>query len=138
MTMDQEAYIRYRLQRARATLDEAKTLLDAGHLHGAVNRLYYACFYAVCALIFTEGKSSSKHSGVRAFFDEGWLKPHRVSAELGRFYRRVFKERQRADYEGPVHFTDTEVRGWFEEARAFVAEISQLAERQLAAGGPHA
>jgi len=43
MTAEQEAYLRYRLGRARATLDEARTLLDACRLHGAVNRLYYAC-----------------------------------------------------------------------------------------------
>jgi uncharacterized protein (UPF0332 family) len=136
MTAEQEDYIRYRLGRARATLEEAKVLLDAGHLHGAVNRLYYACFHAVCALLFTEGKCASKHAGVRAFFDRGWVKPGRVPVEMGRFYRRVFRDRQKADYGGPVRFDAHEVRLWFGQASAFVAELAQLATRPAAAENP--
>ena len=39
--------IRYRLDRAYESIEEAKLLLQNGHYHTAVNRLYYACFYAV-------------------------------------------------------------------------------------------
>jgi len=134
MTAEQNAYVRYRLERARTTLDEARGLLDLGHPYGAVNRLYYACFYAVCALLFTEGKSASKHAGIRSFFDEGWVKPRRVSPELGRFYRAMFKNRQKADYGDRVSFDPAVVRGWFDKATVFVAEIARLAEEQLDKG----
>jgi uncharacterized protein (UPF0332 family) len=46
MTAERDAHVRYRLERARATLEEAKALFGLGLLHGAVNRLYYGCFYA--------------------------------------------------------------------------------------------
>ena len=134
MTQEREAYVRYRIERARATLREARTLLDTDQVLGAVNRLYYACFYAVCALLFTEGKKSSKHMGVRAFFDEFWVKPRRVPVKLGRFYRNIFDDRQKADYADEACFDPAEVRAWFEEATAFVAEVTGLAERHLAAG----
>lgn len=42
----------------------AELALGNGYLHGTVNRLYYACFYAVSALLLTEGFSSSRHSGI--------------------------------------------------------------------------
>jgi hypothetical protein len=43
----------YRLQRARETVEEARVLLETDHANACVNRLYYACFYAVSALLLT-------------------------------------------------------------------------------------
>ncbi len=58
--------IAYRLQRARETLEDARILAKAARWNTCVNRLYYACFYAISALLATKGLASSKHSGVRA------------------------------------------------------------------------
>ncbi|MBI3302910.1 MAG: HEPN domain-containing protein [Deltaproteobacteria bacterium] len=41
--------VRYRLQRARETLEDARILANASRWNPCVNRLYYACFYAVSA-----------------------------------------------------------------------------------------
>jgi len=64
-----EELIRYRLSRAEETLEEARLLAENKHGNAAVNRLYYACFYAVLALLIRDGRYSSKHSGVRALFN---------------------------------------------------------------------
>lgn len=61
--------LRCRMDRAAEPLDEAEVLLANNHLHGAVDRLYYACFHMISALLFFEGRSSTKHSGVRSMFD---------------------------------------------------------------------
>jgi uncharacterized protein (UPF0332 family) len=50
MTKEERALIEYRMERARETLGEAKMMFDAGRTNAYVNRLYYACFYAVSAL----------------------------------------------------------------------------------------
>jgi uncharacterized protein (UPF0332 family) len=50
---DRQMLITYRLERARETLEEARVLLEKGHANAGVNRLYYACFYAVSALLLT-------------------------------------------------------------------------------------
>jgi len=42
--------ISYRIKRAREILDEVEILLENQLWHTAVNRLYYACYYAVIAL----------------------------------------------------------------------------------------
>jgi uncharacterized protein (UPF0332 family) len=130
VTPERRALLQYRLARARETLDEARLLLDAGHANACVNRLYYACFYAVSALLLTEGETSAKHRGVRALFDRHWVKSGRVSAELGRVYRRLFARRQRGDYDDLVQFKDEEVRLWLEEARDFVSTLTQIVEEE--------
>ena len=74
VTLEERKLVRYRLQRAQEALDEAALLHEKGHLNACVNRLYYAGFYAVSALLLAEGKSSSKHSGIRALFTKEWVK----------------------------------------------------------------
>lgn len=76
------------MSRARETIEEARLLLSAGHTNACVNRLYYAAFYVVLALLLSEGLSSTKHSGGRSLFDREWVKIGRVPVHLGRLYRR--------------------------------------------------
>jgi hypothetical protein len=113
------------MARAREALDEANLLLANAHVHTAVNRIYYACFYAVSALLLTEGQSSSRHSGVRALFDRLWIGPERLPREMGRFYRHLFDVRQRGDYTDLVTFDPAEARAWRDEAAVFVERIAR-------------
>lgn len=54
------------LEKASDALASAKLERAEGHLAFAVNRLYYACFYAVTALLLTSGKQFTRHSAVIA------------------------------------------------------------------------
>ena len=119
------------MERAREALAEAGLLLDAGHLNTCVNRLYYACFYAVSGLLLTEGQSSAKHSGVRALFDTNWVKSGRVPKDAGRFYHRLFDLRQKGDYADLTTFPPDDVRKWQESAAHFVETISAVVEGRI-------
>ena len=131
MTPERQALLRYRLARAREAREEARLLLDGGHANACVNRLYYASFYAVSALLLIEGHSSAKHRGVRALFDRHWVKPGRVPPALGRLYRRLFMRRQRGDYDDLVQFEETEVRVWLADAQRFVKDISEVVHKHV-------
>ena len=52
---------KYRLEKAKNTLSYAKSYIDDTSLDSTVNRIYYAMFYAVNALLITKGLYSSKH-----------------------------------------------------------------------------
>jgi uncharacterized protein (UPF0332 family) len=65
-----KALINYRIERAEETYKEALLMRDADHWNACANRLYYACFYAVSALLVTYGLSSSKHSGIKSLFNQ--------------------------------------------------------------------
>ena len=43
--------IKHRIEKAGNTLQEANHLLALGYVNNAVNRIYYACFYAITALL---------------------------------------------------------------------------------------
>jgi len=53
----------YRIERSKATLLEAEIMLENDFFNAAVNRLYYACYYAVIALLV---KKEYRHKPMQA------------------------------------------------------------------------
>ncbi len=118
--------INYRLERARESLEEAKLLFDRGHINTYVNRLYYACFYAVSAMLLTKGLSSAKHSGIRSFFHQNFVKTGRLDKSLGQIYDKLYDNRQKSDYADLINFEAHEVNEWYDEAEKIVQKIQDL------------
>lgn len=69
-----ETVVRYWLEKAQEALESAKSEYKAGRLSFAVNRIYYACFYAVSAVLRERGKKFKKHKGFAAHYIETWSK----------------------------------------------------------------
>jgi len=126
MTKANEELALYRLQKAHETLNDARILAGAGRWNPCVNRLYYACFYAVSALLIQQGLSSSKHAGVRGLFNRHFVKTGKVSKEKARIFNDLFERRQEGDYMDFVSFKESQVRPWISEAEAFVESIAIL------------
>jgi uncharacterized protein (UPF0332 family) len=126
VTPERQTLVSYRLQRARETIEEAKVLLETGHANACVNRLYYACFYAISALLLTRNISTSKHSQVRAMLHRDYVKSGRVSKEMGDHFDLLFDSRQKGDYEDLVVFDASRVRPWVERTVSFVDHIAGL------------
>jgi len=121
----------YRLERAHESLEEAEILISKGHSNTFVNRLYYACFYAVSALLLTRGLSSAKHSGIRSLFHQNFVKSGIVNTELGQLYDRLSDNRQKGDYADLIRFDPDEVRNWYDEAQKFVVTIEKIVKKEL-------
>lgn len=64
------AYIRYRLAKAQETYEAASILFEAGQWNSLINRLYYACFYSVSALLLYKHITAKTHAGVIGQFSE--------------------------------------------------------------------
>ncbi len=131
MSPEEREFTRQRLARAQETFEDAKLLIEHGRLHSAVNRLYYAAFHAVSALLFTDGLSSTKHSGVRSLFDRHWIKSKCFPTEMSRFYRSLFNNRQQADYADRIGFSREDVEAWSKETARFIDRISAELEERL-------
>ena len=125
MKAEERDLIRYRLERAKETLDEARILISSGHKNAAVNRLYYACFYGVLALLKTKGLSSRKHSGVRSLFNSEFVKTGEIDVEWARFFAEMFENRQESDYTEFVRFKKKDVDAMHTKATKFVECISE-------------
>jgi uncharacterized protein (UPF0332 family) len=49
---DIEKYIFYKIGKANKSLRAASLMIDNGFYNEAINRIYYACFYLVTAILF--------------------------------------------------------------------------------------
>lgn len=126
MTKEERELVTYRMERAKETIEEAKMLFDAGHLNAYVNRLYYACFYAASALLFTRGFSTSKHAYLRSLLHREFVKAGLISDHMGKFYDLLFDNRQKGDYSDFVTFKAEQVAEWLERTQEFVGYIDRL------------
>jgi uncharacterized protein len=118
--------VSYLLGNADEALESAAAELTAGRLRYAMNRIYYACFYATSAVLLAEKRSYGKHSGVRSALHQHLIKPGRVPAELGQFYADIFADRQEGDYGILVQFDVDIVGQRLETARRFVEHMKGL------------
>ena len=90
---------KYRIKQAEESFEEAKFLLSGNKSpRSVINRVYYAMFYSVLALLIYEPYSSSKHSGVLSYFNRHFIKKGIFEKELGRYINEAFELRQQEDY----------------------------------------
>ncbi len=129
MTKERKDLILYRSERARETMKEARLMIDSGFFNAAVNRLYYACFYAVSAILLTKNLVSSKHRGVLALFNQNFVKPQIVDSKWGRFYKELYENRQHGDYIDFKAFDKDEVEDSYREGNEFIKLITELIEK---------
>ncbi len=125
------ALIRYRMDRSKEALSAARLMYEKGHYNDAVNRLYYSCFYAVVALLATEGIHPTKHTAARAFLNKNWIKTGKLSKETGRLYNSLFDRREKGDYGDYFRFQREDVRDWLRSVENAIEEIFQAIEGQL-------
>lgn len=121
---------RYRMARADDTLEDAHILAKAERWNACVNRLYYACFYAVSALLVRDDLSSSKHAGVRSLFNRHYVKTDKIPKDLARIYNDLFERRQEGDYIDFVSFQEPQVLPWITKAEKLIGYIAGLVQEQ--------
>jgi len=100
-------------------------MLESGMPAFSMNRVYYAMFYAVQALLASQGVSFSKHGQVKAWFNREMVKPSIFPVEMGRLYNKAFEYRQKFDY---VDFSSPDremVLEYLQKAKGFVSNIQK-------------
>ena len=126
---------KYRLEKAKNTLHDAQKYCAEATFSSTVNRIYYAMFYAVNALLITKGLSSSKHSGVRALFNKEFVNKGVVDKETGKFFADIFVNRQEGDYKDFVEFKKDDVEVWLKRAEEFIKKIEDAAMSAIKSRG---
>lgn len=66
--------LRSLIDKARRSLDAARSLMEEGYYDFAASRVYYAMFYVAEALLAHLGQAYSKHAAVIAAFGREYAK----------------------------------------------------------------
>lgn len=85
-----EALSKYRQERAHETLAEIPYLKEQGYYNTAVNRLYYACYYAAVALLTKYQISTHTHVGVKTMLGLHFVSKGFITKESGRAFTHLF------------------------------------------------
>lgn len=121
-----KSLVAFWLGSAEEALESARSESRAGRGRFAMNRAYYACFYAASAVLLHGGRKFIKHAGVRAAVHRDLVKAGAVAREFGETYDRLFTARQEADYGENVRFNDEKVQFEIVQAERFVSEMRRF------------
>jgi len=114
------------LKKARETYDEIEILVTANRLNGAANRMYYAVFHAVCALLIHDGIQVNTHKGSHALFSQQYIKTGILPREYGQLYNQLQTMREEGDYNCAYDVEFDELQQRLEPTRRIIEDIERL------------
>lgn len=115
--------IKYRIERAWDTLDDAHILAERGKWNSAINRLYYAAYYSVMALLLNKGLKPTTHNGSKSNFTEYFIKTGELPKEFGKLYSQLFTWRQKGNYDDLFDFDKKKIEPYFEPVKSLIKNI---------------
>ena len=118
--------VKYRISRADEAIQEAQLMANDCHYNAAINRLYYACFYAVQALLVKHGILSSTHAGVKTMLSLHFVSKGVIDVEYGKTFSRLFEIRHSGDYDDFVYCDKEMIDEYTPKAVAFINKIKEL------------
>ena len=89
----------YRLKNSEDSLMVAEDCLEKGLYKDAINRSYYAAFYAIKALLALEEVDFKRHKDVVAYFNKTYAATERIPREVGRKVAHLQQKREKSDYD---------------------------------------
>ena len=119
-------YSNYRIQKARETIAEVEVQIKNEFWNTAINRMYYACFYAVSALLVKHEIETSSHTGVRQQFGQLFVKTGKFDKKLAKHYTDLFEKRHKGDYNDFFDFDEETVTRLLPVSKDFIDSIEKL------------
>jgi len=123
--------VNYRLEKARNSFAEVPVLIENQFFSTAMNRLYYACFYAATALLISESHEAHTHSGVKTSLGLHFIKDNRLDKSFAKMYDQLFNLRQRGDYEDWIYINEEDILPYIEPVEEFIKTIENLIRIKL-------
>ncbi|MCK4811472.1 MAG: HEPN domain-containing protein [Methanosarcinales archaeon] len=123
--MNKDKDISELIEKAKESLDAAKSLFKDEFYDFSAGRSYYAMFYATEAVLLTKNLSFSKHSAVIAAFGKEFVKPEILPKKLREYLVSAFDMRQLGDYGAPGSVSEERAQSLIEETKEFIETIEE-------------
>lgn len=121
---ERQAILTYRLEKAENALKQVEANIANEFWDLIANRLYYAAYYAVTALLISENHETHTHNGVITMFGLHFVKTDKFTKEDHRLYQRLFTQRQTGDYSDNFFLDKEDVMPQIEPTKKFIKKIS--------------
>ena len=117
--MSRDEYIQLKMGKAKESLLIASSMILDKHFSFAINRIYYAVFYAVSALIYTKKLYPKSHTGLKTLFNREFILPGLIKHDYEKFYSAIFAKRMEADYADIFEISSDNVKEYYNEAKFY-------------------
>ncbi len=125
MRDEQQAF----LQKAERTLETARLNLSHDDPEAAINRAFYAAYYAATAALREVGETPKTHNGTLRRFSFHFIEPGKLPVSVGNIFVLAFDARQRADYDAFSIFEKGPTADLIEDVQRFVDTVREMLGR---------
>lgn len=116
------------LEKAQRTFDDALFCADEGKWETTANRLYYALFHAMSALLVNDGYHVKSHRGILAMFGEHFIRTEIFAKEDGALLSDLVIMRDNADYNCFFEADEERLSPYIEPTRLLIEKIKLYIE----------
>ena len=125
---DEERQILVNLEKEKAlnTFAEIDILRQVGLWNNIANRLYYAAFHAVSALLIHDRHNFGSHQGAVICLHNYYVRTGILSKEDGAFYSQLQTMREKSDYSCTYYATEVDTAPRIEQTKQFIDKVLNL------------
>ena len=116
--------VEHLLRNAQEALETGELNLAHERYAGAINRAYYAMFYAASGILLTKGIVSKPHTNVLFLFRQHFIKSDLIEIEYSDIYGSAMNTRTENDYDMLFDNTQADAKEMLASAQCFVARIA--------------
>ena len=114
------------IERAEKIVQQFAVLQEQKFWDTLVNRMYYAIFHAVSALLIHNAIQVHTHRGALIAFNKEFVRTGVFSAEEGHLFSQLEGLRERGDYNCFIDATEEEIVPMIEPLKALIEKIKQV------------
>ena len=123
---ERKIMVEFEIEKAHRLIDQFPILENAKLWDTLANRVYYAVFHAITALLIKNGLHAASHQGVSVLFSKHFVKEGLIDVEYGSFFARLENMREKSDYTCLFETTEEEVLPMIPKAKELVSIIENL------------
>ena len=127
---ERQIIVNLELEKAQKIFDTMELCVREKAFESAANRIYYAVFHAISALLIHAGFSVKSHRGVMALFGEHFVRTGIFTKSDGTLFSDLVIMRDNADYNCFYEATEEKLNPYIEPTRQLIEKIKQyIAEK---------
>ena len=124
--IDRQVMITLELEKAEKTWGQMEVQVNNGVWEMAANRLYYALFHAVSALLIHDHHQVSSHKGSHILFGNYYIKTGILPTEYGALYSQMESIREEGEYNCTYKVTEEELLKRLAPAKEMIDRIAEM------------
>ena len=118
--------VQLEMEKAKRIFSQIEALRTLGYWDNIANRLYYALFHAVTALLIHDGRSVGTHKGVVVLFGQYYVRTGIFPLSDGKLYSQLQTIREKSDYNCTYEMQEEDVMPLITPSRRLIEKITAL------------